>query len=399
MSAAHESRVVVDPQDFRTALGHYPTGVAVITSTDAEGAPVAMVVGSFSSVSLDPPLVSFMPTRDSLRFARIRETGRFSVNVLAADQEQVCRTLSKRGVEGLDGVEWSFSASGLPLVDGAVAAIECTIADALDGGDHEIVLGAVTSLRVLNPVAPLLFFQGGYGAFIPSAANQRHDSALIRAGVIAERARGEIAGLADLVVGSCDLLVPAGENLVVAATHAAPGVPERVRIAGRVPLVPPLGEAYVAFASADEQDAWLRHPVLARDEELAAECRRRLDEVHARGWAVSRSGVLTDPDLQDALNTYAFGSPTPASLRTLHEAARTSVGYYDPLDLDGDAELPVGTIVAPVLGSDGRPVAVLRVSHVPSPASPQLIRAIANQLVAACTRIAALTLDTAGADQ
>jgi len=388
--------VAVDPQDFRTALGHYPTGVAVITAEEEDGSIVAMVVGSFTSVSLDPPLVSFLPTRGSSRFARIRAAGRFCVNVLSAHQEQVCRTVGRQGSEGLGGIAWSRSASGLPVIDGAVAAIECDLDSVSDAGDHYIVLGAVTSLRVLDPVPPLLFFQGGYGAFIPSAANQRHDLALIEAGRVAERARAVMAELAAAVSGECDLLVPAGENLVVAATVAAEGVSTRARVAGRVPLVPPLGEAYVAFAEKPVQDAWVGNRVLADDPSLVQECRRRLEEVRARGWAVSRSGVLTDADLQDALNSYAFGTPTPASLRAVHETVRTSVGHYDPLDLDGEGELPVGTLVAPVLDGDGEPTAVVRISQMSSPASAAQIRRWADALTTACARIAALTAPTNG---
>ncbi|MGK5113230.1 MULTISPECIES: flavin reductase family protein [unclassified Geodermatophilus] len=157
----------VDPTRFRATLGHYPTGVVLVTAIDATGAPVGMVVGSFTSVSLDPPLVAFLPTRGSERFARLRTASSFCVNVLASDQGDLCRRFSTKGVEDFTGIAWTPSPSGAPVVAGAVAWIDCTFESEVDGGDHAIVLGRVRALDVANPVAPLLFHQGGFGRFAP----------------------------------------------------------------------------------------------------------------------------------------------------------------------------------------------------------------------------------------
>src|SRR5688500_6975087 len=105
----------IDPVAFRETLGHYPTGVAVVTGIDAEGAAAGMVVGSFTSVSLDPPLVAFLPTRESGSFARLRTGTTFGVNVLASDQEPTCRRFASRIPDKFEGVSWTPAPGGAPI--------------------------------------------------------------------------------------------------------------------------------------------------------------------------------------------------------------------------------------------------------------------------------------------
>ncbi|WP_242147121.1 flavin reductase family protein [Sphingomonas sp. BAUL-RG-20F-R05-02] len=154
-----------DNATFRRVLGHYPTGVCVVTTADPEGAPTGMVVGSFTSVSLDPPLVAFFPDRKSSSWPRIQKVGKFCVNVLAADQQDLCRRFATPGVDKFAGVTHRTSANGSPILDGVVAWIDCDLDVVHEAGDHFIVLGRVVALEVEGPGAPLLFFQGGYGAF------------------------------------------------------------------------------------------------------------------------------------------------------------------------------------------------------------------------------------------
>lgn len=154
-----------DSGAFRKVLGHYATGVAAITSTGADGRPVGMAVSSFTSVSLDPPLVAFFPSRKSSTWPVIRESGRFCVNVLGADQQQICQKLAAKGSDKFVGVDWEPDALGSPAIADSVAWITCDIAGVHDGGDHEIVLGRVQYLDVTESPAPLVFFGGGYGEF------------------------------------------------------------------------------------------------------------------------------------------------------------------------------------------------------------------------------------------
>ncbi|MGE4321414.1 MAG: flavin reductase family protein [Sphingobium sp.] len=154
-----------DDATFRRVLGHYPTGVCVVTAVEADGAPTGMVVGSFTSVSLDPPLVAFFPDRKSTSWPRIEKVGKFCVNVLGSDQQPLCRQFAASGTDKFAGVTHRVSANGSPILDGVVAWIDCTLDVVHEGGDHFIVLGRVVALEVDRPTSPLLFFQGGYGAF------------------------------------------------------------------------------------------------------------------------------------------------------------------------------------------------------------------------------------------
>jgi flavin reductase (DIM6/NTAB) family NADH-FMN oxidoreductase RutF len=155
-----------DSREFRRILGHYPTGVCAIT-TMSEGRPLGIIVGSFTSASLDPPLVAFLPARASRSWPGIEAAGRFCVNVLAADQEDLCRALSSKAENRFDAVSHRLSRAGLPIIEGVVAWIECELFAVHDAGDHLIVLGKVHELGLEHADRPLLFFQGDYGHFHP----------------------------------------------------------------------------------------------------------------------------------------------------------------------------------------------------------------------------------------
>lgn len=159
-----QTATAIEPADYRRVLGHYPTGVAAITSTDADGAPLVMVVGTFTSVSLDPPLVGFLPTRTSASWQAIAATGKFAVNVLGSDQAALCGQLAGRG-DKFAGVDYALSDHGLPMLADALITIEADITASLEAGDHDFVLGAVRSLHVGREGDPLLFLRGNYGGF------------------------------------------------------------------------------------------------------------------------------------------------------------------------------------------------------------------------------------------
>src|SRR5262245_41467821 len=113
----------IDPQTFRQVLGQFPTGVVIITAVCRDGTPTGMSIGSFASVSLDPPLVAFFPMRTSRTWSEIEATRRFCVNVLGADQERLCRAFARPGADKFDGVEWRPAASGSPIIEQSLAWI------------------------------------------------------------------------------------------------------------------------------------------------------------------------------------------------------------------------------------------------------------------------------------
>ena len=155
----------IDPARFRQVLGSYPTGVCVITATDGDGEPTGLVVGTFTSVSLDPPLVGFLPDKGSSTWPRIEQAGHFCVNVLASDQQQVCRQMSAKGPDKFSGVDYALSANRLPVIADAIAWIECRIHSVTEAGDHGFVLGEVLGMQAARDEDPMLFHRGRYGGF------------------------------------------------------------------------------------------------------------------------------------------------------------------------------------------------------------------------------------------
>lgn len=155
---------VFDSAKYRQVLGHFPTGVTVITGAGA-GGPVGLAVGSFSSVSLDPPLVAFFPDKGSSSWPKIESTGSFCVNILGEDQEELCRRFASKGDDKFAGLGWVPAGSGSPLLHGVLAWIDCDIESVTEAGDHYCVLGRVRGLDVEQEHGPLVFFRGGYGRF------------------------------------------------------------------------------------------------------------------------------------------------------------------------------------------------------------------------------------------
>ena len=149
---------------FRNVLGHFPTGVTAVTAVN-NGKPIGMAIGSFTSVSLEPPLFAFLPGKESGSWKEIREAGSFCVNVMGQDQMEVCGVMASRAEDKFADVEWSPAGSGSPIISGSIAYIDCDIEMIHDGGDHDIVIGRVLKLEVMDSKSPLVFFQGNYGTF------------------------------------------------------------------------------------------------------------------------------------------------------------------------------------------------------------------------------------------
>ena len=159
-----EASQAFDNAHYRMVLGHFPTGVTVVTGLTDDG-PVGMAIGSFCSVSLDPPLVAFYPGRMSTSWPRIEVTGSFCVNVLAEDQEDISRIFASKDVDKFATIGWSKGPSGSPIIDGVLAWIDCGTEQILDAGDHFLVMGRINELEVAREAGPLVFYRGGYGRF------------------------------------------------------------------------------------------------------------------------------------------------------------------------------------------------------------------------------------------
>ena len=159
------SNMAIEPGDFRKVLGKYPTGVTLVSSKDDQG-PFAMVIGSFGSVSLDAPLVQFMPAKESGTWLRIKKTGRYCVNVLGEQQLDLSNSFFNKDKDPFEAIHWSESTLGSPIIEGCVAWIDCLIGDVHEAGDHYIVIGEVKAIGATEKdEGPLLFLGGAYGSF------------------------------------------------------------------------------------------------------------------------------------------------------------------------------------------------------------------------------------------
>ncbi|MDF6044128.1 flavin reductase family protein [Streptomyces sp. JH14] len=164
-AVADGERPPVDPAEFRRVLGHFATGVTVVTAHTTDG-PAGFACQSFASLSLDPPLVAFMVARTSTTWPRIAHAGAFCVNILGAQQGALCRKFAVSGADKFAGVTYGAApATGSPLLSSVPAWVDCRIQAVHTGGDHLIVVGRVEALGAADGDGPLLFHRGAFGRF------------------------------------------------------------------------------------------------------------------------------------------------------------------------------------------------------------------------------------------
>ena len=343
-----------DPAHFRRVLGHYPTGVSIVTALGGQGAPLGMVVGSFTSVSMDPPLVAYFAMVTSRSYAQIRAAGGFCVNVLAADQEPLCRAFAARGADKFAGVDWHAAATGSPILDDAVAWIDCRTEVIHSAGDHDIVVGRVVDLDVAAPRPSLLFFQGGYGSFSAHslvARNARFASEL----QLLDRARPLMEAVAkrtgaQVVAIHCD-----GAELTLLASAGTATDPRitQVAIGQRFQVEPPVGIWWMAFADEATVTAYLAE--LRPD--IRHRCRETMAEIRQHGFALGLFSVQNDTIALLQRNPTAPSAPhgRPDALSHLE----FDPDDYNPARVTPDTrvgeEPDVVNLWAPSFDADGKP--------------------------------------------
>lgn len=382
-----------DGRYFRRVLGHYPTGVAVITAVDAADRPVGMSVGTFTSVSLDPPLVAFLPDRASTTFARFRDSGSFCVNLLSHHQDDLCRTFALKDTDRFAGVSWSPAPSGAPILDGAVAWIDCDTTSVTEVGDHYIVVGAVRDLAASSPTLPLLFFRGGYGRFTPLSRVVPAESALLDEIRLVDRIRGQMERLASALDLECAAMGRVGDSIVrLASAGTPPGGGTPVRVGLRLPFEPPMGALLVAWADDDAREEWFDHASHPLGESERGRHRAALERVRQRGWLVSLRGPGFDA-VDAALQRLASDDDGSDDLRAL-DARLDGPAAYECGELDPSATYEVRNISAPVFDAAGQAVLYVSVfGFAPTLTGRQVIDAL-DALSAATTEMTAALADT-----
>ncbi|WP_198287094.1 flavin reductase family protein [Frankia sp. QA3] len=153
---------------FRSVCGNFATGVAVVTSGTTS--PVSgLTVNSFTSVSLDPPLILICIQNESSELLALKRTGAFAVNILAADQEDICRAFASRHTRRLVEVDTREGITGVPILSTALAYLECRVEREVYAGDHVIIIGEVLELAVQRDDEPLAFFRNNYHQLLVSS--------------------------------------------------------------------------------------------------------------------------------------------------------------------------------------------------------------------------------------
>lgn len=353
MTASHNG--TIDPLHFRRALGQFPTGVAVITAESAQDGASGMVVSSFTSVSLDPPLVGFLPAKSSTSWPRIERTGSFCVNVLSADQEAVCRRFASKAPDKFEGQTYELGATGAPKIAGSVARIHCEIDSVIDAGDHLMVFGAVRELELGESEQPLVFYQGGYGRLEASslAAPDEQGRLTLQLRYL-DMMRDEFEALADDLGCRATVTARVGGELVILG-HAGRGRTSGGTLVGqKLPNVPSTGSIFAAWDGPSEAAAWLR---TTSDEARIDQHRRTLELVRRRGYSLSVDSTehrAFAAVLHNAAQGYDTSSPKDLTSIVNRLAD-------EPDDLTDDTRVTIRQISAPVFDHDGRVALALTV--------------------------------------
>lgn len=397
-----ESQPVMDSRMIRDVMGHYPTGVVVVTGI-VDNEPVGMVVGTFSSVSLEPPLVSFMPMTTSASYAKLRTAERLVISVLADDQLQECRTLASKDPEKFNKVAWTPSDHGVPMIDNAVAYVHGRIDQEVTAGDHYITLLAYDQVKVNRPVTPLLFFQGGYGGFSTTGLSAHVDESLISAVRVAEAARPQLDALAAKFQCSAHALVqvsPIDQTIGATSYGGTSDADERIGV--RVPLIPPLGEAAVAW-SPDQVDQWVSR-IFPQDEDVINQYRTLAAIIRDQGYAISR--IDHDPagyeSLSTALAEYAGGELTPARDRAVRTTIAESNSFFGGSIDPADSNLDLASIVVPVFDPTSQEPhnsgLVLRLGHLPQGITGEKALELVEAMQSAAAEVAETLANSASRD-
>lgn len=365
-----------DPKWFRRVLGQVPTGVTAVTAT-SDDEPVGMIVGTFTSVSLDPPLVAFFPGKESTTWPRIAESGAFCVNVLGADQESVCQSVMSKSPDKFDAVDWHHSAlTGSPVIRGAIAWIECKITRVSDAGDHWLVMGEVLDLDIGSPEVPLVFFRGGFGRgeAVSRVASTIDFGPRLQA---LNSARPTMEALANDLGCECVAAAHIGDEIVLigsAGTTHGRDLPSRV--GERVPALAPFGRSIIAWTDNDTIERWLRS---VADPDSARAHKAMLKSIRDRGYSVTVISSAADErvdfeddgrlDLRSVLDpgveaTEAAGEGRPIAIaipvldkhdRPLFALALYGLDASDVIDAD-ELAARLGDVAAAAQSSEPKPI-------------------------------------------
>jgi flavin reductase (DIM6/NTAB) family NADH-FMN oxidoreductase RutF/DNA-binding IclR family transcriptional regulator len=370
--------------DFRRALSHYPTGVTLIAASGPGEEPVALIVGTFTSVSLAPPLVGFLVDRRSTTWPLIRQRGRFSASVLRADDEHVCRAFATKAEQRFDHLAETTSA-GTPRLRDTALWVDCDIDDVLPAGDHEFVLGRVREVGIdADGGMPLIFLRGGYGA--PQIASLQAEVEGLGANLeLADVVRPEIEAVAADLGLECAVSVAINDSVYCIA---AAGVGSATRDSGtfvgaHFPLAAPMAPQFVLGQPEEAKQAWLRSGSRLVGEDMTAlgtsilETVAKRDHLAGTGRRASQRFQAFIGDASDDGSDLSFSA-------VLQEVAARGV---DPgLCMPVEELTEVVSLHAPVRDESGRVVLCLDLLGLSGEDNAELLVQYRDRLVQAAQR-------------
>jgi flavin reductase (DIM6/NTAB) family NADH-FMN oxidoreductase RutF len=309
-----------------------------------------MVVGSFTSVSLDPPLIAFYPAKSSTSWPKIQSAGSFCVNILGADQDHICRAFSASGTNKFEKVSFHMAPhTGSPIIDGVVAWIDCGIDVVRDAGDHVLVMGRVLGLDMEAPRLPLLFFQGGYGRFLSLSLTAPNESGSLTTPLRhVDLIRPVMEAVARDLRCRCLAGSRIGDEVIVVASdgHSRDVVDTTTLVGQRLPFLPPSGSVFAAWAPESVTRQWLQHaPSATWEQHLAA-----LRLVRERGCSL---GLMSPAQRNFASALDAMAQEPTASWHTTMFGLMPQLSY-DPPDLAPQTLDRVRQVTAPVFDAEGK---------------------------------------------
>jgi flavin reductase (DIM6/NTAB) family NADH-FMN oxidoreductase RutF len=375
-----QSKSTVDASFFRDVLKSYPTGVVAVTTLDASEEPVGMIVGTFTLVSYDPPLVAFLPNIGSSTFPKIKDTGRFCVNILGAHQEDVCRQLAFKDEERFASIAWTKSAYDTPRIAGSVAWIECDIVNMYEAGDHYIVVGDVKEIIGENARPPLLFYRGGFGRFASTSLIAPAEIDILKPLQLVDQGEQQIVGIAEDLSVECLVMTAVGVQLVLlsSATTGTGTEQSQQRLGQRMPFVAPIGAPLIAWGQQEEIERWGMHlsSAVSSDEKRAI-----VHRVRERGWSIvlhSEEQVRFEKAIADLP---LDGASKSQSAELMAASEGLSLEGYEPSEIDANEFYRVRYISAPVFDQEGKAVLLLSLYQLPEWMSGTEIHRYADRLV------------------
>jgi flavin reductase (DIM6/NTAB) family NADH-FMN oxidoreductase RutF len=345
------------------ALAGYPTGVCVITGLDAEGRPHAFVSSQFMTVSAQPPMIAMVPPAGSAAWAKIAGTGRFCVNVLAADQEAMARQLVDASSDEIDSVMTRpEQPEAPPVLAGAVASFDCAVHNVTAVADREIVVGSVLRIGAIDAV-PLVAARGGYGRFAAVSLVAR-DGDLLGPLNLVDSARAEIEAAAAELGGRVVAQTVIDQQIVfIASAGSLPDNRSKIAmtIGSRVPAIPPLASLFMAWEPPAVVERWLER---VTSDERRAQARVRLAQVRERGY----SAYVADEVSANVLRELA-DLRFPASFEELTQEQIVKIENItvDPVGFGPQHVTEVEWLAVPIFGKDHRVSLVLGLEGLATP--------------------------------